>query len=325
MECFKEKSSKRYSVYIYGAGNEYNHFMQIYPLYRDKIYVSAVVTAKRAAFSSIDGFPCITIEEIEINSIDYIIVAVEVGWRDVIIQLNHLGIDTKRIIRSKAFFIPGFELDKYLNLKKNNVTIISNYCLGGHLYNDLGLECLSPTKNCFCRSDHYFRFIDNLKYFLGLDMSSCETVCVDFEKEFASYAPKGIIDNQIEWHFNHDRSLKEAIENWNRRRKKVNFDNIVILMECHSEEDAYRLSEVQGYRKLGLYYKPLDLSDIVCAPLWNEPEIQIKYMWNWPTFANRFFTNKDGWVSPINWISFLNGEEDYIRYTFQQKAIKSKQ
>lgn len=310
----KVRENKKYAVYLYGAGAEYNRFMEIFGLYSDKIRVEAVVTTKALPFAYIDGFPCITIEETKFDSVDYIIVAVENAWHEVYKTLTGYGVCRNKIIRSRSFFVPNFDFDEYIELLHSDVTIISNYCLGGIVYADLGLRCLSPTKNMFCRSEHYLEFVSNLEYYLSLDMEECTSPEIDYEREFVSYAPRGIIDQHIIWHFNHDTSSKEGIERWNRTKKRVNLDNVAILMECHSEEDAYKFSKLNWEKKLGIYYKPLDLPDMVCCPLWNEPAVQIRYTWSWPTFANRFFTNKDGYVSPVNWIRFLNGKDGYLRY-----------
>lgn len=309
---------RRYRVYLYGAGEEYNRFTQVLGRYSDKIRVEAVLTTEVMPFSHIDYYPCITVDEADFEIVDYVIIVVERAWKEIFQTLISRGFPSNRIIRSKGFFNPNFDFDEYIDLISNNVTIISNYCLGGIICSDLGLPCLSPTKNMFCRSDHFIEFVNNLEYYLNFNIEEYSPDSTNYEYEFASYAPMGIINNSIIWHFNHATSSREGVDRWNQYRKKVNFDNVAILMECHSEEDAYKLNELSYSKKLGMYYKPLDLPNVIYCPLWNEPAIQIRYGWNWPTFANRFFTNKDGYISPVNWIRFLTGRDGYIRYHFQK-------
>lgn len=63
------------------------------------------------------------------NEMDYIIIAVQ-KWREIADILIQYEIDEEKIIRSTVFYYPNFNLDDYLRLKKSNVTILSNFCLG---------------------------------------------------------------------------------------------------------------------------------------------------------------------------------------------------
>lgn len=119
-----------YKVYIYGMGNEYNRLSSYLPLYKDRLEILGVVTTNRQAISRMDGYPCVTVEEIDKSRMDYIIVAIQ-KWKEIVGILVQHGIGEEKIIRSNAFYFPSFDLEGYLKLKNSNVTILSNFCLGG--------------------------------------------------------------------------------------------------------------------------------------------------------------------------------------------------
>lgn len=73
---------KRLRCCIYGAGREYNKLSSYLSLYKEKIEVVAIVTTKRQKFSVLDGIPCIRPDEMQLDMIDYIIIAVE-KWKEV--------------------------------------------------------------------------------------------------------------------------------------------------------------------------------------------------------------------------------------------------
>lgn len=309
-----EKSNYGYKVYIYGGGCEYNRFTSYLPLYQEKLTVLGIVTTEKNINSYIDGFPCITVEEINENEMDYVIIAVK-EWKEIAKLLYEKGIDESKIIRSSVFYNPCFDLDEYLKLKVSNISILSNFCLGGHIYRDLGLKVLSPTVNMFCLSKDYLEFIRHYEYYLNAEMKEYErSQYIKGTMGMEAFIPKGILGDKVVWYFNHNTYATEAIAKWNERAKRVNFDNIAVLMTLHTDEDAYQFSELNIEKKLGIYYKDLGLKDIIYCQLWNEENTRFLYHNDWSSFANIYMMNFKGSISPINWIKFLNGEKDYRRF-----------
>lgn len=303
-----------YKVYIYGGGREYNRFAAYLPLYREKLTVLGIVTTKENRNSSIDGFPCITLEELNTNEMDYVIIAVK-NWKEIAELLYLKGIEESKIIRSSIFCNPWFDLDGYLKLKRSNISILSNFCLGGHIYRDLGLRMLSPTINMFCLSKDYLEFIQHYKYYLNSEMKEyVDNRYIERTMGTEAFIPKGILGDKIVWYFNHNACAAEAIVKWNERVKRINYNNIAVLMTLHTDEDAYRFAELNIEKKLGIYYKDLGLKDIIYCQPWNDEETRFLNLYGWAAFANIYMMNSKGSISPVNWIKFLNGEKDYRRF-----------
>lgn len=109
-------------------------------------------------------------------------------------------------------------------LKNKKPTIISSDCVGGIIYNNLGLEFKSPTINLHFSKDDFFEFVCDLKNYL-----SCELLeVIDSGKPY----PVGKLTNgnkTILVNFTHYNSFNEAKEKWNNRKKRIDFSNIYII------------------------------------------------------------------------------------------------
>lgn len=90
---------------------------------------------------------------------------------------------------------------------------------------------LSPTINMRCIN--YLKFLEDYKYYLSIDMMAVEQEFIDTIPSIANdqlFSPKGVLGDSIYWEFLHYKCADDAVEDWNRRRHYVNFDNNVALM-----------------------------------------------------------------------------------------------
>lgn len=249
------------------------------------------------------------------REIDYVIVA-SLAFHEIRDQLFSYGIKKEQIIRAEVFSIPWFDWEKYLVIKSQNYSIISNYCLGGRIYKELGLEQLAPTVNAYCSGLQYIKFLKNIKKYLSSDM-----VChIDEDHRDGTvgqetFCPKGILENEIVWNFNHCTTAQEGVVLWNKRRTRVNWDKLVILMILQSDEEAFEFSRLPYSHKLGFYHKELNLQDIVYCRRWEEADIRKLNHYSFPVYVNNYMLNDNYQLGKIDWISFLYGDKHFIRYT----------
>lgn len=103
---------------------------------------------------------------------------------------------------------------------KNNPSIITNHCIGGIISHDLGLKFLSPTVNLKILPDEFIKFVENLDKYLN-----AEFVKVDSDLPY----PVAKLED-ITVYFVHYKSFEEAVAKWKERAKRVNFNNIRIIM-----------------------------------------------------------------------------------------------
>lgn len=109
---------------------------------------------------------------------------------------------------------------KRRRLKNSNPTIIASNCNGGIIYHDLGLKFNSPTINLSIDTDDFIKLVSNLKYYLEQEIYEIKDENYDF--------PCGILED-IKIRFNHYKTFEEAVDKWNERKKRINWDNIFIM------------------------------------------------------------------------------------------------
>lgn len=103
-------------------------------------------------------------------------------------------------------------------LTASDFSIISQNCIGGVLYHDMGMQFLSPTINTFIREPDFVKLCCDPEYYMNLPLQ------MHWEEEY----PVGRLDD-VEIHFMHYETCKEARESWERRKKRINYDKILVL------------------------------------------------------------------------------------------------
>lgn len=122
-------------------------------------------------------------------------------------------------------------------LKNNNFTIICSNCIGGIIYHRLGKEFLSPTINLWMYQTDFFKFAKNLKKYIEKEL-----VFVETDYDF----PVAHLDD-ITIYFNHYQNEQEARESWNRRKKRINYDNLFLIMY---DRDGITENDICEFQKI---------------------------------------------------------------------------
>ncbi|MDI9241549.1 DUF1919 domain-containing protein [Fusibacillus kribbianus] len=104
-------------------------------------------------------------------------------------------------------------------LRNRDITIISQNCIGGVFYHDMKLPFSSPTINLFIREPDFVRMVCNLEYYMNAEL----------ELFWGEEYPIGVLGGDVHIDFMHYHSCSEARESWERRKKRINWKNIVIL------------------------------------------------------------------------------------------------
>ena len=117
------------------------------------------------------------------------------------------------------------------SVKNRDFTIISNNCWAGRVYSYLDMPYLSPTAGLYFFAQDYIKFVSNLKYYLDTPLEfidAKDSKYYEILKERNQLdKPIGIL-RDVEIVFLHYKSREEALEKWNRRKERVNFDNIYL-------------------------------------------------------------------------------------------------
>lgn len=108
-----------------------------------------------------------------------------------------------------------------LRLKNKEFSLFSSNCNGACICHDLGLRFRSPFVNLYLSAEDYVKFLTAPEAYL-------ESSLKFLDGEEAAYPVAGLKDITI--HFVHYSSPEEAEEAWKRRKQRIDWDNLFILM-----------------------------------------------------------------------------------------------
>ena len=142
-------------------------------------------------------------------------------------------------IKNKAL---DLERSVYLWIKRRRLknpapTIISNNCVAGVIYHDLGLRFNSPTINLFFEAEDFLRFAENLEHYLSLEVEK-----VDSPLPY----PVGRIGD-VNLYFMHYKRFEDAKAKWEERCKRVDYHNLYFVM---TEREGFTLPVAERFDKL---------------------------------------------------------------------------
>ncbi len=185
-----------------------------------------------------------------------------------------------------------------------NPTIISNNCIAGVIYHNLGLKFYSPTINLFFKPAEYIEFIKNLKYY-----STCDVVEVeDNDHPF----PVGKIvakDNNhmdIYLYFQHYKDFSTARDKWLERYARINYDNIYYIMEFyHTTYDNSLMKEFdqfdQGKKHILITHKKFEnIKNSAIVTCYDENEKPLGKLLQFDGLTGKRFLEEFDYVSFIN-------------------------
>lgn len=175
-----------------------------------------------------------------------------------------------------------------LRIKNTDFTIISNNCWGGFIYQMLKLPYNTPTIGLFMYASDYVEFCSNIKYYINQNIEFIEykeSKYYNKDKKDDIKYPIGKI-NDIEIHFMHYKSKEEAQIKWERRKLRINWDNIIFKFsqkDLCTRQDILKFNKLQYKNKICFTYEN-DIENTIYIPeLKNigkvdETELTMKYL-----------------------------------------------
>lgn len=101
-------------------------------------------------------------------------------------------------------------------------TLITNTCIGGRLYHDYNQQFLSPTIDLYIKPKDFVKLCCNLKEYLENDLVEEKNIKIN------NFVVGKLKDIHI--FFSHTNYTFEiAKQNWERRKKRINYDNIIVI------------------------------------------------------------------------------------------------
>ncbi len=142
------------------------------------------------------------------------------------------------------------ERQKMINIDAfpDDLTIISNTCIGGRIYHDYHKKFLSPTIDFYMEPSDFIKFCLNLDYYLGCDIKPLPDKNFEHLTNCLYCDIGGLL---ARFGHTHD-SFDKIISKWNERKKRINYNNIlVICMDRNVYTNPYSSSSEEVIKEFG--------------------------------------------------------------------------
>lgn len=131
-------------------------------------------------------------------------------------------------------------------LKNTDFSLLSSNCNGGVMCHDLGVQFRSQFVNLWMYCKDFVRYLSDLDYYNSID----EITFLSHEENGHDY-PVGLIDG-MKIFFVHYHSDEEAQQKWNERKKRINKDNLFVMM---SEQNGCTMEDLEAFDQLPFEHK----------------------------------------------------------------------
>jgi len=131
-------------------------------------------------------------------------------------------------------------------LEKSKFCIVANNCFGSRFYKILNREYNTPFIGVFILPECFVKLVANFEYYIGLDMKFEENSKYDYinklRRNHDEDYPLGLLGD-VEINFLHYKTKEEAIEKWNRRKSRMDWDQLHFIMIANGPCDEDRMVE----------------------------------------------------------------------------------
>ena len=146
-------------------------------------------------------------------------------------------------MKYKKKYRRGFDYEN-----NSDISIISTNCIGGELYNLLGLRFNSPTINISMGRNDFVNFCIDLKGFMQSKLENIEKN-KDGGLKATLCSPNG---KTVKISFPHETKETEVFNNWEKRKKRINYDKLYIISDDVNlkSENYKRFGEIPCLKKI---------------------------------------------------------------------------
>ena len=147
------------------------------------------------------------------------------GMNEILKKVADLNLPEEKLLSARIACVPGFTLEKYRRLQRSHLSILSPECSGGIFSNGLGLKFNSPIVNLKFSERDYMAFLK-----APIDYMKKELI------EQSSHGCPVATLGDLRINMVHYKTFEEAATAWQRRKSRINWFNLFIMMFTESEE-----------------------------------------------------------------------------------------
>ena len=129
------------------------------------------------------------------------------------------------------FFIKITAPTRRKKIKDCSFTIISNNCWAGDVYRYFGLSYQTPTVGMYFFAEEYIKFLSNLIHYLDCELQQLNVNDSKYKDTIVELGQGNKLLaklDDVEIVLLHYPNWDEAKEKWERRAKRINFDNLIV-------------------------------------------------------------------------------------------------
>ena len=303
-------------VIVWGNRIEYDFYYKYFETECLKLNmeIKAVILNEEGMFSTVDGIEVIKIDELVAWRYDYLI-DMNQGERELVQNiLKLLNIPPEKVILARVFKLPSFDLDRYIKVRESRVSIIANQCWGGFTYHSLGMQFLSSFINLYVMSEDYIKLLRNFDYYMDLPL---HFIREEYEPNLERNYPVLGLDD-VTLHFNHYRDSDSAIDSWNRRKSRINRNNMFVCMTLSCHKHTEEIQTVPLQHKHGLTAIPYGggAEDICFLPMPGKDYLEKYYERSMGLFINHVAEIPGNEFKYYDILKLLCNEKDFMRVKF---------
>ena len=206
------------------------------------------VTAKTSIYSEMGGYCYIDKNDICNIEFDFVIVlayAPEI-LESILQDIKDYRISDEIVFTYNILKNPVFDIEKILQLRKNPPSIIACNCWGGYTYHNLGLPFTSPFINMYESDEDYIKIVENLSMYMNEELELIQMQYYGLSKSDYPVVKCG----DVKLNFLHYSSFEHAKYCWEKRKKRLNWDNLFIMMYTKNLEIAERFVRLPYEKKI---------------------------------------------------------------------------
>ena len=148
-----------------------------------------------------------------------------------------------RIIRARAPL-------KRIGLENRDFSILANNCWGGIVSRDRRLPYNSPTCGTYFFSKDYLRFLSDVHRYLETELEELPVRESRYAEELISLHGEEVVlgrMDDVEVVLLHYPTFAEAKEKWDRRKKRIRWDNLLVK---YSDQNGFAPEDFEAFRAL---------------------------------------------------------------------------
>lgn len=307
-----ELREKKRKCLIWGNGNVYfSYFPHLqYEITKGNIELQAIISKEQEVRIQ-DGIPVIRPEAIAKQNFDYIIVLAG-NYEQIRQEAIAIGVEPEKIISGEIIGRAGFDFYDYIMQIENKLTIISDDCWAVNIYNHYKLQWATPFSMTFIDAENYLRLLGDFEWYMNQPL-----LCLQDYDEERNLFPIGILEGgdkgkAVQICFIHEPNFESAKNNWNRRKKRINPDNMWVKMIINNDEEAELFEKLPFKHKIGFYHKQTNFKSIIYVPRYkyiNRKRCGGVIGYNFRTYV----MSSGGIEKDINLLALFAGKDNYKR------------